>query len=317
MHSPAESLRLNSAAVRVQFNWLSRSKSLTTSQLSQAAASFEADHRLLSASQRIFDARQPAIKKLTGLKGSITAYWKGCTLPYVEDGIRLLPRKRVGAFNDMMKEFADDLSAAVTELIDNYDVLKEEAKNRLGKLYNEGHYPEPSELGDLIKVSWDFPSIEPPFYLAQIDPDLYQQEKERAARRFEEAIDLAQNAFLQEFQTLVANLNERLTPNPDGTKKIFKESSITNLLEFFDKFKALNVTSNEQLESLVYQARELVTGINGKDLRESELLRKDIAEGMQGLSNALAPLVVNAPRRRIIRPRLASTSEVPSQCEAV
>jgi hypothetical protein len=306
MHLPAESLRLNSAAVRVQFNWLSRSKSLTTSQLSQAAATFEADHRLLSASQRIFDSKQPAIKKLTALKGTIIAYWKGWTLPYVEDGIRLLPRKRLNEFNEMMKKFADDLSEAVEELIAQYDAIKEEASNRLGKLYNACHYPEASELRELIKVSWDFPSVEPPSYLAHIDPELYQQEKERAARRFEEAIDLAQNAFLQEFQTLVANLHDRLTPNPDGTKKIFKESSITNFLEFFDKFKALNVTSNDQLESLVSQAQELVTGISAKDLRDSELLRKDIAQGMQVLNSALAPLVVNAPRRRIIRPAVAS-----------
>ena len=37
----------------------------------------------------------------------------------------------------------------------------------------------------LFGIDWEFPSIEPPNYLLQLSPALYEQERQRVATRFE------------------------------------------------------------------------------------------------------------------------------------
>ena len=62
----------------------------------------------------------------------------------------------------------------------------------------------------------------------------------------EEAVQLAEQAFLDEFAKLVAHLTERITgSNEDGTPKIFRDSAIDNLCDFFERFRSLKLVSVE------------------------------------------------------------------------
>jgi hypothetical protein len=76
---------------------------------------------------------------------------------------------------------------------------------------------------------WDFPSVEPPDYLRQLHPDLYAQECHRVRARFDEAVKLAEEAFLVELAQLVSHLCERLSGSDDGKPKVFRDSAVTNL----------------------------------------------------------------------------------------
>ena len=78
----------------------------------------------------------------------------------------------------------------------HYAELKSAARDRLGSLYNPADYP--ASLTGLFQVSWDFPSVEPPDYLQELNPELYRQECERVAARFDEAVRLAEQAFIEE-----------------------------------------------------------------------------------------------------------------------
>ena len=79
--------------------------------------------------------------------------------------------------------------------------------------------------------------MEPPSYLMQVNPAIYQQEQERVARKFEEAVQLAEQAVISELARLVSHLTERLTTGPDNEKKVFRDSAIANLTEFFARFR--------------------------------------------------------------------------------
>src|SRR5262249_22925931 len=150
------------------------------------------------------------------------------------------------------------------------------ARERLGSLYNPSDYPE--ALVGLFDLSWDFPSAEPPDYLVALSPQVYEQERARVAARLEEAVQLAEQAFLDEFARLVEHLTERLTgTNDDGTPKVFRESAVGNLLDFFQRFRELNVRSNPQLDALVEQARQAVRGVAAQDFRDGEGLRQRVS----------------------------------------
>src|SRR5690606_30836659 len=126
-----------------------------------------------------------------------------------EPGIRLIRRRDIEAFDRQMTALQGELSQAVRELNDHYDQLRHNAREQLGRLYNPEDYP--ASLEGLFEMTWDWPSVEPPDYLRQLNPELYEQEAARVRQRFEEAVQLAEQAFLEELSRLVSHLTERLS----------------------------------------------------------------------------------------------------------
>lgn len=298
--TPATRLRTTTAAVRVSMKWLGVRKTLTPEQKNQAAETFSAEAEYLSARKKLLDTKHPAYKEVTAVRGRVIAYWKSLTLPFPEPGTRLIRQDRIEPFDEQMRTFREELDAAVAKLDDHYEELKSAARRRLGSLYNSNDYPP--GLQGLFAIDWDFPAVEPPDYLLQLSPALYEQEKARVAARFEEAVTLAEQTFVGELGKLVSHLTERLT-GQDGEKKVFRDSIVTNLVEFFERFKDLNVRSSPQLDELVEQAQRVVRGIEPQALRDNQELRQHVATQLANVSTTLDGLMTDRPRRTIIRNR--------------
>jgi len=296
---PRERLQRTMAAARLSFTWLGTRKSLSTEQKNQAADSFGAEGKFLSAGKKLLDTSHPAFKAVTAIRGRALAYWKGISLPFPEPGIRLIRQDAIREFDQQISEFRDELDEAVRELDRHYDELRSAARSRLGDLYNPADYP-PSLIG-LFAIEHDFPAIEPPAYLQQLSPEVYEQECQRVQARFDEAVSLAEAAFTEELAKLVEHLCERLTGEVDGKPKVFRDSAVENLSEFFARFRQLNVRSNQQLDELVERAQRVIRGIEPQQLRDSGSLRQQVAVQLSGVQSALDDLLVDRPRRAILR----------------
>lgn len=299
--SPAQRLRLETAAVRVAFTWLGVRKSLTPEQKSKAAESFGAEGDFLSARKKLLDTTHPAYKEVTGIRGRVLAYWKGLTLPYPEPGLRLIRQAQIDPFNDQMTFLRGELLDAVGKLDEHYEELKSAAQERLGNLYDPKDYPP--RLEGLFDLAWEFPNVQPPEYLLQLNPAIYEQEKRRITARFEDAVRLAEEAFAQEFAKLVSHLCERLSGEAGQEKKVFRDTAVTNLTAFFDRFRELNLHSNDALDHLVAEAQRLVQGLEPQALRANETLRQHVATQLSGVQAALDGMLVDRPRRNLLRQR--------------
>jgi hypothetical protein len=296
----AQRLRTTMAAVRVSFTWFGVCKSLTPEQRATAAEAFDAEGQFLSATKKLVDTKDPAYRAVTAVRGKIAAYWKSQSLPFPEAGIRLIKQSEAEAFARQMDEYQVELADAVAELDRHFGQLKRAARQRLGSLYNAADYPE--SLTGLFAVTYDFPSVEPPDYLVALSPQLYEQEQARISARFEEAVRLAEQAFLEEFVRLVEHLTERISgTNEDGSTKVFRDSAIGNLAEFFERFRSLNVRSNAQLDGLVAEAQRVVRGVGAQELRDSDALRQRVAGQLARVQSSLDAMLVDRPRRRILR----------------
>ena len=211
----------------------------------------------------------------------------------------MIRQDRVEAFNTNLQEFHGELQETVRELNNHFEALKTAARERLGRLFNASDYPD--SLLDLFDVSWEFPSVEPPEYLRELKPELYRKECERVQSRFDEAVRLAESAFVEELSKLVSHLTERLSGNDGGQPKVFRDTSIGNLQAFFERFRQLNVRSNVQLDELVGQCQQIVRGVQPQALRDSQPLREQLAGQLAEVETVLDGLLVDRPRRRILR----------------
>jgi hypothetical protein len=296
--TPAQRLRTTMAAVRVSFRWMGTQKTLSPEQKAQAAEAFDAEGQSISAAKKLLDTRHTAFRAVTAVRGKVDHYWKGLSLPFPEPGLRLIKQEKLEEFAATMADYQVELDDAVANLDRHYAELKQAAAHRLGSLYNASDYPE--TLVGLFGVEFDFPSVEPPDYLVQLAPGLYEQERARVTARFEEAVRLAEQAFLDEFARLVSHLCERVADEGDQGK-VFRDSAVNNLTEFFARFRELNVRSNAELDELVERARRAVRGVGAQDLRDNGALRREVATQLSQVQTTLDALLLDRPRRRILR----------------
>jgi hypothetical protein len=296
---PARRMRSEMAAARLSFTWLGVRKALTSEQRSQAAGPFGAEGKFLSAGKKLLDTAHPAFRAVTAVRGQALSYWKGISLPFPEPGIRLIRQSDIDAFDRHMAELRDELDRAVENLQEQYQALRDSARERLGSLFSPGDYPE--TLIGLFAIDHDYPSVEPPEYLRRLSPQLYEQECRRVQARFTEAVRLAEQAFGEELAQLVDRLAERLRGDGDGRPKIFRDSAVTGFREFFERFHSLNIGSSQELDELVGRAGRLLDGVDPQDLRDSQALRERITSGLAVVQSSLDGLLVDRPRRNILR----------------
>lgn len=295
----SDRLRTTMTAARVSFTWLGVRRSLNTQQKDQAAQSFNAEGKFLSAGKKLMDTRHPAFRAVTAVRNAAIAYWKENSLPYPEPGIRLIRLDAVEEFSRRMARFRVELNQAVRQLSDHYYELREAARERLGELYNASDYP-PTLEGE-FGIEFEFPNVEPPEYLRELSPNVYRQECQRMQSRFEEAVTLAEQAFVEELSNLVDHLTERLSGTEDGKPKVFRDSAVTNLTEFFNRFRRLNIRSNPELDQLVAEAREAVRSARPDTLRRNEGMRQIVTEQLASVRTGIDQLMVDRPRRNIQR----------------
>jgi hypothetical protein len=314
---PARRLRAEMAACRVCFTWFGARKSLSPEQKAHAAAAFAAEAPYLSAGKKLLDTAHPAWRAVSAIRSTIIEAWRSMSLPFPEPGVRLLRREQLEAFDSLIAGHRRELLAAVEQLDRHYAELRAAAADRLGDLYNDSDYP--SSLAGLFDVSWDYPAIEPPGYLLALSPGLYREEQRRVRQRFEEAVRLAEEAFVAEFGRLVAHLTERLGTEADGSPRVFRDTAVGNLTSFFERFRSLDVRSNAQLDALVSEAQRVVRGIRPQELRDRQDLRRHVAERLSQVREDLDALVVERPRRRVIRgpgPSPSASGSNPSPASA-
>ena len=295
----SQRMRDTMAAAKLSFMWLGVRKSLTVEQKNQAADSFGAEGKFLSAGKKLLDTSHPAFKAVTAIKGRCLSYWRAVSLPYPEPGIRLIRQQGINEFDNQMAAFREELREAVDELDRRYTELRSAARRRLGDLFDASDYPV--SLIGLFGIDHEYPSVEPPSYLRQLNPELYEQECQRMQARFDEAVQLAEAAFTEELAKLVEHLGERLNGESDGKAKVFRDTAVTNLTEFFERFRSLNVRSNEQLDDLVQRAQNVLHGVEPQQLRDNSSLRQRLVTQLASVQSSLDGLMVDRPRRNILR----------------
>ena len=299
---PADRLREDAAAVRLHVSWPGLRRTLSAEQKEDAASPFDADSASLSASKKLLDTNHPALRAAAKVRHAAVSHWKSGSLPYPEAGVRLLPRADLPAFEVRMTALRGELAEAAADVDRHRDELVSRARRRLGDLFDPADYPP--RLSPLFGLSWDLPAVEPPEYLRRLSPRLYERECGRVRQRFERAVELAERAFAQELAQLVEHLRDRLTGGEGGGPRVFRDSAVENLADFFARFRRLSVGGDEELSAVVAEAEGLMRGVEPVDLRANTgvgWLQDRVRDGLAGVAEALDPLLVDAPRRRVLR----------------
>jgi hypothetical protein len=190
------------------------------------------------------------------------------------------------------------LAAAKEELAADYDRIRAEAERDLAEFWDARQFPTKGYLLSGIRIDrrlieLDVPSAD------KVGSVISDGERERAKRMWEDATNDVFAALREAFAELVGHLADRLSPNPDGTKRRLHETALDKVTEFIDLFSKRNVLDDAELAGMVEKARRLVEGKTVDVLRENELFRERMANNLAEVKMDLDKLVEDAPARRI------------------
>jgi ElaB/YqjD/DUF883 family membrane-anchored ribosome-binding protein len=292
-----QQLREETAGVRLTLSRPGITKALSMPQRVKAADQFNANPERLRASKRIIDTGNKAYRDCTLALYRAKHYWIIQTIDYPINGIRLIRRELLDQFNAQMEAYRSQLAEAAAVLRGAYADLKAAAQQQLGDLYDPADYP--GDMAGEFRIAWEFPSVEPPDYLKDLNPALYEQQQRLIAERLELAIHAAEQSFASDLQKLVANLADKLTgAGDDGKPKQLSKRAVDAFESFFDRFRTMKLTSNEQLNEVVAQAEQIIKGVDLNAVKDpASGSRGALAEQLSKVAEAVGGLIVEAPTR--------------------
>lgn len=216
-----------------------------------------------------------ALKEVNACKSAIRELWIQNTSPWGENGERIMPSALYASFTADYRRLRADWETEVGRFIARRDELIEEAKIRLGDMFDESLYPTIEEMEERFDIIVDIKPVPDgdDFRVESADIDSSEIREQINARVKERTGEITTDLF-KRIHTVVNNMNARLTEvvNDDGTgrKKSFKNTLVGNIEDLVGVLPALNLNKDPEIDRLTKEMREkLIT--DPEELRSNPL----------------------------------------------
>jgi hypothetical protein len=196
------------------------------------------------------------------------------TMPWSDNGQRLLPAKLLLIYTKTMNEYRTEFKVLVDKFLVKYDTLVAAAAFQLGTLFDRAEYLASEQVASRFSMET---SISPmatsgDFRLdieSEVQHDLITQYEAKAATMLAQA---NQDAWTR-LHKVLTNMSDRLTVEEDGKKRKFHDTLVTNAEELCDLLTSFNVTNDRDLDRARRLLLDALTDVTPKELREEDSTR--------------------------------------------
>jgi len=226
-----------------------------------------------------------ALKKVQSAAGDARTFHYAQTLPWNDDGARILPAANFFAYSEGMRKHKAAFQAAVTEFLSEYPALVEDAKIRLNSLFVQSDYPSAENI--VSKYSFET-QVDPLPDASDFRVDLGDAEVSRIKAELDARSQQAQDAAMRDvwsrLHTAVSAMAERLS-TPDA---IFRDSLVGNIVELVDLLPRLNIAGDAELDRLTKEVSARLTAYEPDTLRTDKKTRQTVANDCAEIMNKMA-----------------------------
>lgn len=283
---------------RLEVTGFAAKKKFTDAQRRRMAEFFNSDVKSVSGGREILNKKIPEVRQVYAVLRSARCLWQQWTVKY-EDGTRLIKTDQIEWMNGQIAMFQAKLQEAKEALFAAWEDVKEDARTRLAELYVDSDYH--FDVRQVVWLTISYPSVQPDPKLQTLGKELFEKEMAKFALKFEDAAKNAEAALREEFASMIAGVAERLTEgeSEDGKKRVLQQRAVDNIVEFAQRFKALSVADDSELDALVRQAEQLAVGLDTKAIKSDTAQRAAMRDAFAGLRTAIDSHIVKAAEREI------------------
>ena len=202
------------------------------------------------------------------------------TLPWSDSGIRLLPSAKFMEFNAKLQEAEDKFYGLVTEFVQVYPSLITAQAMALGDMFKRDDYPHPDDIEHRFRFSVNYmPVPASGDFRVDIGNDAQEELKNKLAKLADERVENAVKDIKTRLLDHLKRMSDRLTVDMvagESKPRKFHDSLLEGAHDLCDLAGSLNIINDPQLEDARKSLKQIINGVDVKDLRKDMPTREDI-----------------------------------------
>lgn len=210
------------------------------------------------------------LEELRTLASQIRQYFYKVTLPWSDEGFRLLPANFYFELMARMREFEASFDAGVDGFLRVYPEYIKQVRPELNGLFREEDYPSQEKLRAKFGVKLEILPIPSG---ADFRVQMSAEEQARVSREIDanvrESILRGTEDLWKRLREVVAHMVDRLN-EPESR---FHSSLVTNVFELVEILPRLNVSGDADLDRFAEQIRQRLCSHSAQELKKHDLLR--------------------------------------------
>lgn len=216
-----------------------------------------------------------AFKRVTEAWSAMYTYHNKHTLPWTDNGPRLLPSANYMKYTEAMRGLRDEADKALAALVQRWHHEIDEDRYRLGTMFNPGDYP-----ADIATRFYHDLQFLPVPSAGDFRVEISDADRESLERAITEAQASVTKHLVDEMMKPLHKMVERLQV-PIGAKgSTFRDTLIANVLETADRLRDLNINDDPNIEGMLLRVEGAVQNYHGSEdiLRESQTTRQQVVD---------------------------------------
>ena len=240
----------------------------------RATARFNSEHKADADAGRynkLLLAKE-ALSKITKVSGSGRTLHYYLTLPWGDNGQRLLPTQVYWEYVNDMQGLEEEFYRQVDEFVKAYPSLVAETKARLGDLYNPDDYPDPEVIREKFSFSITInPVPDAGDFRVDIENDAMEEIKADLKARLSTTQQEAMRDLWERLRKSVAEVSKKFA---DTDKKvIFRDTLIGNIRDLVDLIPKMNIDGDPELDRMAAEIKREMADFDPQDLRDFPIER--------------------------------------------
>lgn len=246
------------------------------------------------------------LDELRTLAGQIRQYFYKITLPWSDEGFRLLPSNFYFDLMSRMREFEASFDQGVDSFLTVYPQYVDQVRPELNGLFREEDYPSAEKLRSKFGIKLEILPI-------PSGGDFRVQMSEEEQARVSHEIDASVRQSLsrgtddlwKRLREVVSHMVERLN-EPESR---FHGSLVTNVFDLVEILPRLNVNQDEDLNRFAEQVRQRLCNHSAHDLKKQDSLRFTTAHEAAGIVSQIYDTLKDREGRSLPDPEETPTVE--------
>jgi hypothetical protein len=196
------------------------------------------------------------------------------TLPWSDQGARLLPTAALLEYQQVMGRYKTEFERLVDAFLDKYDTLVAGAAFQLGTLFDRNEYPSRGKVAQRFRMDTSFtPLPTGGDFRLDVESDVQRQLVEQYEEKLDAQLKAANQDSWTRLYNAISRLSDRLTVGEDGKKRTFHDTTVTNAVDLCELLQVMNITGDPALTKASRKLEEVLSGVTPKELREEDSTR--------------------------------------------
>ncbi len=199
-----------------------------------------------------------------------------CTMPWSDTGLRLLPTTQYFKYHGEMTHLQTEYQRLVQNFLDAYSWEISQAQLKLGDLFNPDEYPSADSLTSKFRFGMNYmPLPDAGDWRVSIGSETESALRSQYEGYYATQLQTAMGDVWSRAHDALTKMSERLDYADSNTKKVFRDSLVTNVTDMIELLGACNVTGDPVMARAQRDLDEAMRGITPDALREDPYLRAE------------------------------------------